>query len=149
MGGFFFWMGDPPVQDILALSWTNYVNSMGAIALMVTGTTILAIGGLYFLTASRRKVFEPADLFAPYTPMYWLLLSILPVLAVGGVAGWTYEDALNSSVGQASTSLQMGLWSGLVTLAFSYALMLFPGITPAKFRYRPWWLFYRNKGVKA
>jgi hypothetical protein len=39
-------------------------------------------------------------------------------------------------------AVNVGLWAAFLTLAVTYIGMCVPGITPAKFRYRPLWFFY-------
>jgi uncharacterized membrane protein len=149
MGKFFFWMVDPPDPQILVESWTNFLDLVAAVSIILIVVTVILTAWLYSVSANRRKIHVPNDLFAPYTPMRWLLLALVPLIITGGVAAWKYQDMLSSGVGEASTAVQVALWSGLLTFLLAYTAMLLPHITPAKFRYRPLWLFYKNKGSKA
>ena len=149
MGRFFFWMVDPPSPQILAESWANYLDLVAAVSISLILITVVFTTWMYWISARHRRVHEPSDLFAPYTPMRWLLLALVPLAVCAGVAAWKYQDMLNSGEGEASIAMQVALWSGLLTFLLAYAAMLLPHITPAKFRYRPLWLFYRHKGAKA
>ena len=150
MGRMFFWMREAPDQThIVTQTWNAFLDSMAgtSVGLIVVVTFLIVM--LYTGSARRRRVHVPNDLFAAYTPMYWLLLAVLAAITAGCVCAWQYHDLLPAeSTGQLDTSLYIGIWTGLWTFVLGYLAILTPGITPAKFRYRPLWLFYRNKGAR-
>lgn len=150
MDKFFFWLSDnPPTPDIPLDKWTEYLSDLAVAAILFIAAIVAVTVVMYWRRAAYLRIHKPVDLFAPYTPMRWLFLAFVVLFGVGGLAAWRYKDVLGSDVGMPAVALEIGVWSCLLAFAVSYLVILIPGITPAKFRYRPLWLFYKNKGVKA
>ena len=150
MGKMFFWMTEAPDQaNIVAQTWSGFLDSMAVLSLgIVAGFTLLIVLG-YVGSVKGRKVRTPNDLFSAYTPMYWLLLALLGGIAAACVCAWRYHDLLPpESAGQFSTSAYVGLWTAAWAFLLGYLIVLIPGITPPKFRYRPLWLFYHGRGAR-
>ena len=150
MGKVFFWMTESPDPcQIVTQTWNAFLDSMAAASVGVIVVITLLIVILYAGSAKRRRIHTPDDLFAAYTPMYWLLLAVVAAVVAGCTCAWQYHDLLPpESGGQISTSISIGVWTGLWTFVLGYLAILIPGITPAKFRYRPLWLFYHGKGAR-
>jgi heme/copper-type cytochrome/quinol oxidase subunit 2 len=149
MGKVFFWMQNPPDPAIVSGAWSDYLDLLALVSIVAVAVTAIVTVLAYRLHASRRKVHRPNDLFEPYTPMRWLLLTVIPAIVVGVLAAVKYEPMLKSTLGEAGAVLQTALLTGSLCVAFAYLFMLMPRITPIRFRYRPWWLFYRHRGVKV
>jgi hypothetical protein len=150
MGAMFFWMQNPPGGGaITSQMWADFLDSMALTSMYIVAVATLLIVAGYATMAKNRKIYEPADVFAVYTPMFWLFAALPVALIAGGICWWQYRDALGDNAPSAeAVSLQIALCVGISTLLLAYLIILIPSplITPSKFRYRPWWLFYRNKG---
>lgn len=151
MGSMFFWRQNPPgTGQISVEKWTQFLDSMASISLLIIAVTVLIIVAGYSYSAANRKVRQPEDVFATYTPMFWLFVALLAALAAGGICWWQYGDALGENApGVEAFAFEIALWTGLWSFLLAYAVMLVPGVTPQKFRYRPRWLFYRHKGARS
>jgi len=150
MGKIFFWLTNPvDPTNILFEKWTSFLDFLGATFVLIVLAMVVIITLIYSSAAAARKIYKPADVFLPYTPMNWLWLSAVAALMAGGICAWRYADYLGPKAnGVVTVSLWVGVWTGLWVLLLSYLLMMLPGITPSKFRYRPLWLFYRHRGVR-
>ncbi len=151
MGEFLlFWMDNPPDPDIEFLRWQGFREVM---ANWVLGAVLVATAIIlccYIIHVSRRMIRTASDLFAAYTPMYWLCLAILPGIVVFAIYARDYSKIFSGSpISYMSGAVVVALWTTFLTLFVAYLLMLLPGVTPAKFRYRPYWLFYRSKGARV
>jgi hypothetical protein len=141
-----FWMSEPYDHQVAQVDWERYVDSMSwmCFLLVLLALAVMLLG--YEASARRRKIQRPADLFAPYTPLLWLLVAAPAGIAAGVIAAVSYEAHLGE---QATGALPVGMQFAILTLAaalsFGYAAMLAPGITPAKFRYRPWKPFLQKR----
>ncbi len=144
-------MNHPPDPDIEFLHWQAFRKMM---ANWVLGAVLIAIAVIlccYSIHAARRKIRTASDLFAAYTPMYWLWLAVLPGVAVFLAYRHEYPKIFaESPISYLSGAVVVGLLTTFLTFLVSYLLMLIPGVTPAKFRYRPYGLFfsYCNKGAR-
>ena len=151
MGEFLlFWMDNPPDPDIEFLRWQAFREVMAnwVLGAVLVATAIILL--CYFIHASRRKIRSASDLFAAYTPMYWLWLAVLPGIVVFLIYWLDYSKIFHDSpISYMSGAVVVSLWTTFLTLVVSYLLMLMPGVTPAKFRYRPYWLLYRSKGARV
>jgi hypothetical protein len=147
----FFWMQNPPdTVNILGERWSEYLDTMASACLFVVIVFVVLTLLLYSSSAARKKIRLPADVFAPYTPIYWLCLSIPAGILMAVICVWTFADMLGDKAGGiAHTAATLALWAFVWTLLLSYLGILIPGITPPKFRYRPLWLFYWKKGVRT
>jgi cytochrome bd-type quinol oxidase subunit 2 len=150
MGTMFFWMqNSPDAVHITQQKWTEMLDSMASLCIIAVIAAVILIVVFYAGSAKSKKIHKPEDIFAPYTPMYWLWLAAVAGLVVGCYCAWQYHDVFPAEAeGQASTSLCLAGWTALWAFILGYGLILLPGITPPKFRYRPLWLFYQNKGAR-
>ena len=144
----FFWMLSPFDPAVSQTEWDNYLNYMAWITILIVVVTVVDIAALYAYSARKRRIRTPADLFAPYTCMRWLWLSI-PAAIGGGVTAFlnfaTYcgEEA----TGVVPASISMGVETFLLCFVFGYLIILIPGITPPAFKYRPREWIFRPKAT--
>lgn len=150
MSRIFFWMQVPPDGNILGENWDQYLNTMAAIYLLVVLLAVVATVLIYRAAAASKKIHVPDDVFAPYTPIYWLCLSVPAGIAMAIICVWTYGKTFGEQAGGMEyTAATLGWWTFLTCLVLGYLGILIPGITPAKFRYRPLWLLCRKWGVRT
>jgi hypothetical protein len=148
MDNFFFWLVDNPPGGVKTGPWEDYLSTMAVYAILFIALVGAAVVLLYVISANRRKIHRPDDCFAPYTPMRWLWLELLVFAGVATLAYFNYED-LKSSEAQINISMELAGYTFLLGLILTYFVILIPGITPLKFRYRPLWFLYAGKGVKS
>lgn len=149
MDRLFFWLmkPDPGIPDN---AWIVFLGTLASITAFVVLVTVVLTMLFYTGAASRRRVYFPSDLFAPYTPMRWILLALPGALVAGGLCYWQYSEALGSTGGELGVSLQIALLNGVLSALISYLLIAFVGkFTPAKFRYRPAPYRHKPKAAKA
>ncbi|MEK7752161.1 MAG: hypothetical protein AAB654_09620 [Acidobacteriota bacterium] len=150
MNRIFFWMHDPPDGNILGEDWEQYLNSMAASYILVVLLAVLATVLIYRAAAARKKIHAPPDVFAPYTPIYWLCLSVPAGIVMAMICIWTYGEKFGDQAGGLTyTATTLALWTFLGCLLLGYLGILIPGITPPKFRYRPLWPFCRKRGLRT
>jgi hypothetical protein len=139
-----FWRVYPPDPNIDYIRWTGFCEAMAGWMVMGVLLATALIIGCYWLHAQRKKIRQPEDVFAPYTPMRWLWLACLPSIALFGIYANEYEKLFrNATMPFMTGAVGVGLEAGFLTFILAYLLMWIPGITPAKYRYRPRWLIYR------
>ena len=143
----FFWMSIPD-QAIPETAWNEFLNGMATVMFIAVAITTILTVILYGWSARRKKVFFPGDVFKAYLPMWWLCLSLVAGVVSTFVCIWQYSPALNTAAGELGIALQIGIVSVFMTALPAYLLIAFiPGITPAKFCYRP--VPYRHKKNSA
>ena len=136
MGRILIWL-DKPDSGIPDTSWDGFLDSMAAVAVWAVIVTVVLTVIFYTAAARRRKIYFPGDLFATYSPMYWIFLALPSAILSGAVCFWQYEGALNSTQGRLGVVLQIVFLIGIASALLSYLLIVVvPGFTPAKFRYR-------------
>lgn len=144
-----FWMVFPDDPTLPADQWSGFCNDMAG---WVVGCLLLAtavIIGLYTWTARRKKIRRPRDLFAAYTPMYWLWLVWVPALVVFIVYATEYQRLFRDAVvSYMAGAVPIGLETALLTFGLAYFLMWIPGITPVKYRHRPRWILDSRRGIR-
>jgi ABC-type Fe3+ transport system permease subunit len=137
MGSLLFWMNkpDPKIAD---LAWNGFLDTMAAVTLAALLAAVIAIVWLYAVSARRRRVFFPGDLFTAYTPLWWLLLAVPAGLLAGGFCFSQYEDMLKFTEGRMGLVAQFTMLVIVLSATISYFLIVAVGpLTPAKFRGRP------------
>jgi len=149
MGSMFFWLGDPLDISIAQRDWASFLDTMAAMTVLIILVAILAIESLYAWSAMKRKIHAPRDLFAPYTPMRWLWLSGAAAVTAGGVCLIQYADRFPNKAGSLPAAISIAFWTLFWTALIGYMIILLPASTPAKFKYRPLWLFYRKRGSRT
>jgi hypothetical protein len=148
----FFWMEEPPdPANIVLEDWDRFLELMArATSLVVLSLVIIIVFAVYFPRAHGRRIHAETDLFEPYTPMHCLWLSLIGGLTVGGMCAWRYSDYLGGDAGGLpGVVVQMGVSAALSIVIISVACFVVPGITPARFKYRPFAVFMSHRGVKA
>ena len=134
-------------------NWQRFVDAMGTMVVVTVVLSVVAIALVYNWAAFRKKVVTPGDLFAPYKPMYWLLLCAVAGLIAAVISAMQYEPILGTEgttgTGEFAVAVQIGLYTTILVLGLAYLTVLLPALTPAKFRYRPRWLFVKARGVRS
>lgn len=144
------WMRLPPDPNMELTTWSGFHTEMAAAVILCVTLVTTAIIILYSLSAHRKRIHTPKDLFAPYTPMRWLLLSVVSAVAMFLVYAIRYERFFSGArVSYTSGAPWVALWAGFLTLLAAYFLMWLPFITPARFKYRPRRLLYQLKGARS
>ncbi|MCL5097180.1 MAG: hypothetical protein M1608_06590 [Candidatus Omnitrophica bacterium] len=142
----FFWMLSPYDSAVSQTDWDTYLNFMAWVTVLVVLVTVAAIVGLYALSARRRRIRTPADLFRSYGCMWWTLLSIPAGIAGGIVAALNFASYCGEeATGTVPASISIGVETFLLCFVLGYLIILIPGITPPAFKYRPKeWIFHRK-----
>ena len=128
-----FWVTKPDgnIADDL---WGDYHDLIAVVTLVCIVVFAGIIWALYRDAANRLLIRRAADPFGPYTPLYWLFVSMVPGLLVAGVAWYLYDSrfpGMNSFTGGAAV---IGVYCFALTLVLAYAAILVA--TPVKFKYR-------------
>src|SRR4051794_755955 len=137
-----FWLSRPPDTDPEHMSitmWNSFRDSIGGlIAGCVVLAVLVAVIG-YATHARRRRITHPTDYFRTYSPLRWPpYVALIPA----AIVAWQYVVSYNrlfpatplSPIGGAvSVAAEAWLLSYLIGRLF----VMFAGITPRKFRYRP------------
>jgi hypothetical protein len=110
-----------------ALGWALLLFCVGAF------TVVLA----YAVHARRLRVRRPSDVFRPYAPLRWLWLALVPGAASGLLMASEYVAQFPGAASPLPAALRIGAAVSLATLLVSYGVACLPGVTPARFRYRP------------
>ena len=137
-----FWLSRPPDTDPERMAysmWNNFLDIVaGLLVILVLLFVISAVIG-YAAHARRRRIVHPKDYFKSYSPLRWpLLLSFLPAL----ILFWRYiaeykrlfPVTLVSPIGGA---VSVAALSWFVSWLLGRVIVMFAGVTPRKFRYRP------------
>lgn len=117
--------------------WAQFADRLGAFALLLFLCGTLAIVLLYAVHAHRLRVRRPGDLFLPYAPLRWLWLSLVPGAAAGLLLSLEYVAQFPGRASPLGGALRASAFVSLATLLLSYTVACLPGVTPARFRYRP------------
>lgn len=144
------WMDFPPDPNIDLKRWLAFRQVMANWLLVAVLVTMVGILIAYAVHARRKKIHAPSDLFASYTPMYWLALAVVPGVVIFFIYKRDYGRIFNTSpISYMSGAVGVALWTILLTILLAYLTMLFPHVTPPKFRYRPYWFIFRSKGARV
>ena len=137
MGRMLTWMSKPDTA-IPDNSWAGFLDYMAAASILLIVVAVVVTILCYTASAKRRKIFAVDHLFAPYTPMNWILMAIPAAFVAGSICLWQYDAALETTEGRWGIALQLTILTGALSALLSYLLIiLIPSFTPAKFRYRP------------
>lgn len=139
--GLLWWMAESPYSSIDGQDWSAFLGELVDYLLPVGAFGIACCVLAYYLSARSKYIYKPSDLFAPYTPMRSLWLCVLPGMVMIFVFTREFLSRFSMSV-PFSLAIMTGIWTSLLVLAVSYGIACLPGLTPPKFRYRPWpkWL---------
>jgi|ERR1039458_3091752 uncharacterized BrkB/YihY/UPF0761 family membrane protein len=138
MGKILFWLSTQPDPNISGDLWTDFQNDFALYLLFGAALTIVATAGLYHHSARKKLIRAAGDPFGKYTPMRWLWLALVPALVVSFLGWWQFHKRFpDAEVGFEGGAALVGLCCGALALLISFLLMLAPGITPPKFKYRP------------
>jgi len=152
MNSVLFWVSSFD-KEVPFENWERFINAMGFVVILTVVLSVFAIAALYNWSAFRKRISTPGDLFAPYTPMYWLLLCILSGLTAGVISAVEYDAILGTegTTGAGKFVVSTEIFGGTllsVCLLAWLCILLMPFLTPSKFRYRPLWLFVKRRGVR-
>lgn len=117
--------------------WAQFSDRVGAWALCLFLVGAAAVVLLYAVHARRLRVRRPADLFRPFSPLRWLWLALVPGAASGLLLAGEYVSQFPGAASPLGGALRVGLAVTAATLLCAYGAACLPGVTPAKFRYRP------------
>lgn len=128
-----FWLNKPDgnLADDL---WTEYTDLMGIVCVACVVVFAVMIWAMYRHSTNNLLIRRAPDPFGPYTPLYWLLLAIVPCVIVAGVAWYLYDQRFQGANSFAGGSAVMGVYCLVLTLLLGYAAIL--AATPLKFKYR-------------
>jgi len=142
------WLKEAPDQvGMTKLAWDSFVESMAvwALASFVVATGVII--GIYALHASNRRIHKWQDTFKHYWPADWLFLAAAPAAFMFWRYWSSFTDVFpRTPISAMGGALGVGMWTGFVTLVVSWVLICAPGVTPAKFRYRPLRVIYGKRG---
>jgi len=132
------WWLEKPSEEIADTSWESFLNTMGIVVALAILVIVIATLVCYQLLARQRKIHSLGDVFAPFTPLYSLFLSVAAGLIVALAASSQYASALDTTQGEMGVLLKLAIASVLFSAALAYLLIVVvPWLTPDKFRYRP------------
>jgi hypothetical protein len=150
MGKLLFGLQDPLAPDqVGVIKWEAYLSTLAGVFVAIVLLTILLIGVAYAFAARRRRIHTPADLFEPYLPMGMLSLSLVGMTAMGIAAYVLYQSMIGDGIpGAFQAAMYAGSEALLLSLVGGYLAMLIPGVTPAKYKYRPVGLLIGKRGAR-
>lgn len=137
-----FWLWEQPDQNARNMTytdWNAFLDSMaGLLAVSVIVTVAIAVIG-YAVHARKLRITYADHYFASFTPLRWpLLLALTPAALVLWRFVVEYKTLFPlTAVSPLGAALQAGVWAGLLSFLLARLLVMLPGITPRKFRYRP------------
>jgi|GEM_PF-1208141 len=148
-----FWLTEQPDPDGSRMSysaWKAFIDSMSgwllAAVLLGTATIVMA----YAIHARSRRIHAPQDLFASFVPLNWLFLSVIPAIVLGYRYYSLFETTFPLTAFRPTlTALEVAAWTCLLTFVLSHLIVMLPGITPSRYRYRPLWFVMRHAGRPA
>jgi hypothetical protein len=136
MGSLLLWMQTPPEPEMPLQVWQAFLDTMATYLLIsiVVGVAVMSL--CYGLHTRLRHIRSPHDVFAPFTPLAWLAVALLPAAMM--VYGYASEFRLSFPIARTSEygGGTLAVIAAFVTLVAGYLLMWTP-LTPRKFRYRP------------
>jgi hypothetical protein len=150
MGKLFFWMWDRPADAarITATRWNEFLDFCGMFSAGTIVVATIVIFLLYARSAKGLKLHTHEPLFARYSPLTWLWLAPLSALFAAAGCAWGYHDLVPAdSDGVLVTTFEVFLATAVCATAAGYLIVLIPGITPGKFKYRPRAWMYRGRGT--
>lgn len=128
---------DPAMGIDLWLGFRQEIIGWLLISVLVT---VAAIVGIYSWTSRKLTVRKETDPFLPYTPMRWLLLSVVPGVVITVVYVIRYASLFpQARVPAVGAAVMAGITTALVTYVIAQVAIWMPGITPLKFLYHPRW----------
>ena len=138
MGKFWLLWMSAPNAAIEYDQWGPFRDEIAAALVIMGAGAIVVTLNRYQTAALAMKIRQPADLFGPFLPLWWLLLAIAPGVAMFARYGWRFDRAFpDNSRFWVGGACQVGLYAVVLTLIISYIIICTTRITPAKFRYRP------------
>jgi hypothetical protein len=148
-----FWLTEQPDPDGVRMSasaWEAFIDSTAGWLLAAVLLATVAIVSSYVIHARRRRIRSPQDLFAPFTPLKWLLLSLAPAVVLGYRYYSLFEATFPTTAFRPTLSaIEVAAWTGLLTFILSHLIVMLPIITPSRYRFRPIWFVMRYVGRPA
>jgi hypothetical protein len=138
MGILFFWQWSPPDPEIPLLIWRAFLDTMAGWLIIWIDTGIVLTTTFYAVHARLKRIRVPNDVFAAYTPLNWLGLSLVPATLLF----WFYRTEFlrsfpNARVSWIGGAVALAIVGGVLTVIVSYFLTWLPIVTPRKYHYRP------------
>ncbi len=143
-----FFRNIPPFPGMNLVDWQAFRGEIWAWLIGLCLITAVAIVGLFVWHSRKVKIRVPQDPFLPFRPLRWLWLAAVPAVLVAIVYLARFLALFPLvSPSPAAGAVGTALVAGFATYALAQLGIWIPGITPAKFRYHPrwlWWLFQRK-----
>jgi hypothetical protein len=129
-----FWLSKPD-GNLPDDTWGDFHDLIAVVCLISIVVSVFVIWLLYRNAVQHLLIRRAPDPFGPYTPMLWLLLSIVPGVVVSVFAWYRYGQQFPDSNSFAGGAAVVGLYAMAWTLVLGYIVIL--AATPVKFKYRP------------
>jgi hypothetical protein len=146
MPNLFGWIGNPAPLSIDYPTWVAFqltlTSLVAGLTLSGAGITLL----VYVIAARRRRIVAPGDVFLPYRPLWALMVAPVMGVTVAILCFAQLNPIVDSITSKAGISAEAFAVTTILSAVIAYVLIvLMPGLTPARFRYRPAWYLYRSK----
>lgn len=120
--------------------WLGFRQEIIGWLLVSVLVTVVAIVAGYYWASRKLTIRVPLDPFRPYTPMRWLLLSVLPGVVITIVYVIRYASLFPlARVPAVGAAVMAGITTALITYVIAQVAIWMPGVTPLKFLYHPRW----------
>jgi heme/copper-type cytochrome/quinol oxidase subunit 2 len=149
-----FWLSDQPDQNpnnMTYTAWTAFLDSIAAQMLIcIVVFVIISVVG-YAVHARRLRITYPDQYFATFTPLRWpWLVALTPAVIILWRFVADYRTTFPvTSVSPLMAALQASVFTLFLSWLVARLLVMLPGITPRKFRYRPLWFVPKARLTRA
>lgn len=145
MGWLMFWRQGAPDEEIPLMLWRSFMEAMVGLLLIgiLVGAVVIVAG--YAWHTRALKIRRPQDLFVSFIPMRWLAFALVPAVFVWYRYWVDFTTAFPlARISWVGGAVELAIICAVGAGVLGYALMLAPGVTPPRFRYRPVGLFTRT-----